>query len=278
MTQDPDFLLRVLAISLLRYVLVAGVAYAVFYVIYKKYWQPLKLQARFPHATDYWREIGYSLLTVAIFTSVAIAIFTTPLRGNTLAYDTIHDFGWPYWVVSILLMVLLHDTYFYWFHRLMHHPWIYRRVHRVHHQSTNPSPWVAYAFHPLEAVIEAGVIFPIVFFIPYHRSALFIFLFFMIVYNVYGHLGYELYPKGFNKTRVGHWLNTSVNHNQHHEKFTGNYGLYFLFWDRWMGTIRADYDEAFIQSDKKRAGPHLANEPPPTLNDSQRLVASDERN
>jgi sterol desaturase/sphingolipid hydroxylase (fatty acid hydroxylase superfamily) len=62
---------------------------------------------------------------------------------------------------------------------------------------------------------------------------------------VYGHLGWELYPKGFNHTWVGRWINTSVAHNQHHKYFTGNYGLYFLFWDRWMGTLRSEYDTSF---------------------------------
>ncbi len=69
----------------------------------------------------------------------------------------------------------------------------------------------------------------------------------MITYNVYGHLGYELYPRGFNTGRVGRWINTSTNHNQHHQYFRGNYGLYFTFWDRMMGTIRKDYDERFEQ-------------------------------
>lgn len=49
----------------------------------------------------------------------------------------------------------------------------------------------------------------------------------------------------FSQSKVGKWINTSVNHNQHHEYFTGNYGLYFLWWDRWMGTLRQDYDQRF---------------------------------
>ena len=51
----------------------------------------------------------------------------------------------------------------------------------------------------------------------------------MTVYNAYGHLGFELYPKGFRATWVGKWINTSVAHNQHHEKFNGNYGCIFCF-------------------------------------------------
>jgi sterol desaturase/sphingolipid hydroxylase (fatty acid hydroxylase superfamily) len=238
----------------MRYFLVAGGAFVIFYVLFKNKWSYRKIQSRFPKAADYWREILYSLVTISIFLGVAVLIFGTPIREYTLRYEKIQDLGWTYWLVSIFLMILLHDTYFYWMHRLMHHPRLYRRVHLIHHKSTNPSPLAAYAFHPLEAIAEASIIFFIVFLIPFHRTALLTFLIFMIFYNVYGHLGYELYPKGFNKTRIGRWLNTSVNHNQHHEKVKGNYGLYFLFWDRWLGTIRDDYDQAFEKSDQKRSG------------------------
>ena len=59
------------------------------------------------------------------------------------------------------------------------------------------------------------------------------------------HLGFEIYPKGFHKHWLGKWINTSVAHNLHHKKFDGNYGLYLLFWDRIMGTLRKDYDDTF---------------------------------
>ena len=126
-------------------------------------------------------------------------------------------------------MILLHDTYFYWTHRAMHHPKIYRHVHLVHHLSQNPSPWAAFAFHPFEAVIEAGIVVLIAFLFPFHLSALLTFLLFMTVYNAYGHLGFELYPIKFHASWIGRWINTSVIHNKHHEKFNGNYGLYFCF-------------------------------------------------
>jgi sterol desaturase/sphingolipid hydroxylase (fatty acid hydroxylase superfamily) len=142
-------------------------------------------------------------------------------------------------------MFLLHDTYFYWTHRAMHHKKLFRAMHLVHHKSVNPSPWAAYAFHPLEAIVEAGIFAVFLFTIPIHPLHLLVFFFAMIVYNVYGHLGYELYPAGFSKHWLGKWINTSVNHNQHHQHFKGNYGLYFTFWDRLMGTIRADYDQRF---------------------------------
>ena len=247
-----EIIFNTLTINLIRYFLFAGSAFLIFYILFRERWHYCKLQNLFPGNSDYRREILYSLLTISIFIGVVLLIALTPIKDYTLRYENISDFGWGYWVLSIFMMILLHDAYFYWMHRLMHSPLLYRHVHLTHHKSTNPSPWAAYAFHPLEAVIEASIIFLIVFFIPYHTSAIRTFLFFMIIYNVYGHLGYELYPKGFNKTIVGKWINTSVNHNQHHKHFHGNYGLYFLWWDRWLGTIREDYDEAFQESDAKR--------------------------
>jgi sterol desaturase/sphingolipid hydroxylase (fatty acid hydroxylase superfamily) len=144
-------------------------------------------------------------------------------------------------------MLLVHDTYFYWAHRWMHHKSVFRLVHRVHHLSTNPSPWAAMAFHPVESVIEGSVIALIAFLFPVHPLAIGIFLLIMMIYNVYGHLGYELYPKGFSRSQIGRWINTSVNHNMHHQHVNGNYGLYFLWWDRWMGTLQTSYEDTFEQ-------------------------------
>jgi sterol desaturase/sphingolipid hydroxylase (fatty acid hydroxylase superfamily) len=130
----------------------------------------------------------------------------------------------------------------------MHHPKLFKLFHLVHHKSTNPSPWTAYSFHPLEAVIESGIFVVFIFAFPVHPIHLFIFFLLMFVYNVYGHLGYELYPKNFNKNWIGKWINTSVAHNMHHQYFKGNYGLYFMFWDRWMNTVREDYDTKYEKS------------------------------
>ena len=127
----------------------------------------------------------------------------------------------------------------------MHHPRLFRIFHLVHHQSTNPSPWAAYAFHPLEALVEIGITVLFLFIMPIHAYHLMVFSLVMIAYNVYGHCGYELYPRGFSRHWLGRWINTSVSHNQHHQYFKGNYGLYFTFWDRMMGTIRDDYDRKF---------------------------------
>jgi sterol desaturase/sphingolipid hydroxylase (fatty acid hydroxylase superfamily) len=125
-------------------------------------------------------------------------------------------------------------------HRFMHLPFLFRHVHLVHHRSSNPSPWTAYAFHPFEAVIEAGIIPLVGFTLPVQRAAFTAFMIFQLAYNVYGHLGYEIIPQKFSKGILGRWMNTSTRHNHHHKYFLGNYGLYTVIWDRLMKTLRKE--------------------------------------
>lgn len=96
------------------------------------------------------------------------------------------------------------------------------------------------------------MILPIIAFtLPVHTSAIIFFFVFQITYNVYGHLGFEIFPKGFHKSSIGKWFNTSTAHNLHHHKFNGNYGLYTLFWDRMFGTVREDYDQTYERTTVK---------------------------
>ena len=229
-----------------RYLIIASLAFLIWYVIFGKRIFAKKIQQRYPKSIDYAREIGFSILTIFIFSFIPALILGSPeMRKYTKYYADINQHSIFYFMIAFPIMAIMHDTYFYWMHRLMHHPSIFKMVHLTHHKSTNPSPFAAYAFHPLEAIVEAGIFLVFVFIIPIHLFHLLFFFLFMIVYNVYGHLGWELYPKGFSRHWLGKWINTSVNHNQHHQYFKGNYGLYFLFWDRMMGTIRKDYEEKF---------------------------------
>ena len=236
----------------LRYFLFAGLVWFVWYILFRKKIFYKKIQHKLPSNKDYRREIFYSLITMCVFGLVPAFILGTSFRKYTQYYSDIHQHSMLWFWLAFPLMFIIHDAYFYWMHRLMHHPKLFKPVHLVHHKSTNPSPWAAYAFHPSEAFIEAGIFIVFVLIMPIMKIHLLVFFIVMIAYNVYGHLGWELYPKGFSKSRVGRWINTSVNHNQHHQHFKGNYGLYFLWWDRWMKTIREDYDERFEEVKKRK--------------------------
>lgn len=233
------------------YFFYASIAFVLFYVVLKKPLWFRKIQKKLPKLSDYGRDILYSLISVTIFATMAVLCFDYLANYNHLYYK-MSDYSWGYYVFTWVFMILVHDAYFYWIHRLMHHPVLFKHVHLVHHKSTNPSPWTAYAFHPLEGFLEALIIPILAFSIPIHIGAVSTFFLFQIAYNVYAHLGFELYPKWLNRTWIGRYIGTSVAHNLHHDKFHGNYGFYFLFWDRLMGTLRTEYDEVFEETTRLR--------------------------
>ena len=178
-----EFLAFMFSVNITRYLVVAGIFFLLYYVIFRQRWILKKIQSKFPTRKDYLREIKFSLISMSIFVLVAWVMLRSSVSQFTLRYDLIEAYGWDYWLLSIILMIFIHDTYFYWTHRVMHHPKIYRQIHAIHHKSRNPSPWAAFAFHPIEGVITAGVIVPISLLIPFHSSALMVFLLFMMIYR-----------------------------------------------------------------------------------------------
>lgn len=224
-------------ILIFRYLLVAGTAYFVFYIWKKNKLSHLKIQQKLPSSNQLKNEIFYSLLTLLLYSGTSGIVLYWYQAGITKIYLDINDYGILYLIGSVFLMIALHDTYFYWTHQFMHrYKWLYQ-FHKIHHQSHNPTPWTAFAFHPVEALLSLGIIPLIIFFIPTHPLALLLFLTFMTAYNVMIHLGYSLFPKKSFFDFIGKWKNTTANHDLHHEIGGAfNYGLYSSIWDRMMGT------------------------------------------
>jgi sterol desaturase/sphingolipid hydroxylase (fatty acid hydroxylase superfamily) len=194
-----------------------------------------------PTWRDIRREMAYSLSTLLIFAAIGLVIFTQIMRGNMVIYQQPAQYGWAWLVCSQLAMIVWHDAYFYVTHRLLHTPWLFRHVHGVHHRSRNPSPWAAYAFHPIEAVVNALVVPLALCVVPLHISVIFIFGVHQILRNAHGHAAIETMPRGFATHWLGGRFTTTTHHHLHHENAKGNYGLWFTWWDRWCKTERSDY-------------------------------------
>ncbi len=247
-----------LASNLLRYFIFAGIPFLIFYIVFPEQFSKNKIQAKLARQKDFIREILHSVQTNFIVAGVIMLFIFTPLREYTQLYTNLTDF--PLWWVpmSILLALIIHDTYFYWMHRPVHHPKLYKTVHLLHHKSVNPSPWASFSFHFLEGISEA-LIAPIVLcLLPIHPIALALFGLTSFLINVYGHLGFEIAPKWFRHSFLFQILNTSVHHNLHHAKFKGNYGLYFRVWDRIMKTEHPDYVKEYDRIQEKRFGLNYA--------------------
>ena len=245
---------KMFSISTLRYFILAGVPFVLFYLLLPAKTGRFKIQQKQASKKDFMREILHSIQSNLVFTIIAVAILFTPLRAYTQIYDHISDYSIGYFWLSVVFCLIIHDTYFYWMHRLLHHKKLFKLTHVVHHQSTNPSPWTAYSFHLLEAVTEGAVLLVLVFVLPLHPLSVVLFTVSSFVINVYGHLGYEVAPKWFRRTWLFEVFNTSVHHNLHHSKFKGNYGLYFRVWDRIMDTEHPDYVKEYDRLQERRFG------------------------
>ncbi len=234
--------------DLLWYALTASAAWLFFYVAFRKAMARRRVSRLDPTRRQVAREVLHSLRSIAVFGLVTGAVVFAVLSGWTRLYGRVDEYGWAWLFLSVGVMVLVHDTYFYWTHRLMHHRRLFKLFHRTHHLSTSPTPWAAYAFSPLEALVQAGIGPLIVFTIPTHPGAFAAFMAWQIAFNVLGHCGHEVFPRWFLRCRAGLVLNSVTHHALHHEKFGANYGLYFNVWDRLMGTNHADYEARFEQA------------------------------
>lgn len=237
-----------------RYLIFAGGAYLLYYVIKRQDWLFMKIQQKYPERKQILTEVGYSILTFFVFASVVVLIRIAITHGifETKVYRHFSDHSITYYVLSTVLIIFFHDTYFYWMHRLMHHPLLYERIHKVHHLSKDPTPWAAFSFHPSEAVLEIAFVPFLIFTIPLHFTSLLILSLWQIVFNVMGHLGYEMFPRTMMQNPLFKWLNTSTNHNMHHKYVRCNYGLYFNIWDRIMDTNHSKYFETYDEVTARR--------------------------
>ena len=225
-------------------------AFLVFWVIGKRYFAQRRIQpVRRATHRQLRREVANSLLFVVSFAVVDTFLLKSSEAGGANLYTDVDQHGGIFYVLlSCFVLFVIDDTYFYWSHRLMHHPRLYQAVHKVHHQSIDTSPFTAYSFHPLEGLLEMGSLVFVGLYahwLPVHLGALIAWQVGAILLNVVGHLGYEVYPAKWNRYWFLKWKVPSTHHNMHHERFNGNYALYFNWWDRLMGTEFKDYESRY---------------------------------
>ncbi|HEU4470339.1 MAG TPA: sterol desaturase family protein [Flavisolibacter sp.] len=240
--------MAVFAIVIGRYLLIAGVFYGVFYLWFPDRWKRRKINERAYKKGQFKKEVFWSTVTALIFALAGSLMLLLWQKGFTKIYAGIDDYPLWWMPVSLLIALVAHETYYYWLHRWMHHPKIFRIVHKVHHDSNITSPWTAFSFHPLEGVLQALFLPVLLMVLPMHVYVLLIQLTIMTVSSVINHLDIEVYPRNFQRHLLGRWLIGATHHSLHHKQFKYNYGLYFTFWDKWKKTESPVYEELF---DKK---------------------------
>lgn len=153
----------------------------------------------------------------------------------------------PIWFfVSLLLLPIYGSTHFYWIHRLLHWPPLYRRVHSLHHRNVNVGPWSGMSMHPVESVLylSSALIF---FIVPVHPVIVFIHFYSKAVGPSFSHAGFERVQ--WNGVPV--FTAGDFHHQLHHKYFECNYGTADSPWDEWLGTFH-DGTEAGTRATRER--------------------------
>lgn len=221
------------------------IAYVVVWKLFKKRVQHRRIQVKERvDAAQIRHELKNALLSLsvgALFASIALLL---SLKGYTQIYTNFSDHHPLVAIAGFFMLWLIDDAWFYFVHRLLHHPFIYRYVHAVHHRSVDVNPFTSLSFHWLEPFLLSLWIFPVLIFIPVYAPALALIQVVGLLDNVKSHLGYEFYPAGLNRSPF-RWFTSSTYHNMHHTKFTGNYGVHFRFWDKLLGTELPNYESEY---------------------------------
>jgi lathosterol oxidase len=223
-------------IIIFRYLIFSAAYYSVFFILLKNKTANRIINRKKPKKKQLKTEIFWSALSGAIFAAVGVFMYYLYVKGYSAIYiETSKNSIW-YIPLSILIFLILQDTYYYWLHRWMHRPKVYKYFHLIHHKSVHTSVFTAFSFHPLETILQALFLPIIILIFPIHFYALLVTLLIMTVTSTINHAGIEVYPSGKFGDWFKKWIIGATHHDFHHRKFNYNYGLYFTFWDRIMQT------------------------------------------
>ncbi|KAJ9643064.1 c-5 sterol desaturase [Coniosporium tulheliwenetii] len=188
-------------------------------------------------------EIAQSMHSMPIMAIFTVPFFLLEVRGYSRMYDsTAEGPGMWYNILQFPLFITFTDFFIYWIHRALHHPLIYKRLHKPHHKWIMPTPYASHAFHPLDGYAQSVPyhVFPFIF--PLQKFAYIALFTFINVWTVMIHDGEYVADSPI--------INGAACHTMHHLYFNYNYGQFTTLWDRLGGSYRKPNEELFRRETK----------------------------
>lgn len=245
-----------IAYLLLRNAVLVGVIYGVLHLrlyVQKRQDTAFKYNAKWPSSKNSAFLFGRQHIDNLIWTfGSAVPIWTAfealtlwAFANGVIPYVSFAD-NPVYCIVLYLLLPLIHEFHFYVVHRIIHIPFLYRTVHRIHHNNVNPGPWSGLAMHPVEHLLYFSGIF-IHWVLPSNPVH-------AIFHIVYVGVTPTRSHSGFDKVIVGekHAIEMdSYDHYLHHKYFEVNYAGGVIPLDRWFGTFHDGSAEAEAKMNRR---------------------------
>jgi sterol desaturase/sphingolipid hydroxylase (fatty acid hydroxylase superfamily) len=220
---------------------------------YNKQW-PKEQSSQFAFGNQVYDNMFYTLGSgVPIWTAYECLMFWAQANGYA---PMILPGENPIWFFALFLIIpLIHEVSFYFAHRLVHFPLLYKWAHHVHHRNVSPGPWSGMSMHPIEHLFYLMPI-TIFFLIPSHPIHVINLASRLGVAPAQGHTGFDQIDLGDQKTfSVSYYA-----HYLHHKYFEVNYSDGMVPLDKWFGSFHDGTPEAHqaMLERRKRLGNKLA--------------------
>ena len=192
-----------------------------------------------------WDNMFWSLVSgVTIWTLFeAVTLWIYASGRLPILYISEHPI---YFVTTTLAVFFWSTMHFYFIHRAIHWPPLYKHCHELHHRNVNIGPWTGISMHPTEHLIYFSI-FVLFWFIPVHPVVILLAGFFQGISPSISHSGFDqLILKGRTRVAAGDWY-----HQLHHQYFNFNYGNKTTPFDKVFGSWHDGSPES-LQAQKKR--------------------------
>ena len=158
----------------------------------------------------------------------------------------------PIWFALWFIIIPIWSSFhFYWIHRALHWPPLYRLAHSLHHRNINIGPWTGISMHPVEHLMYFSSVL-IHFVVPSHPVHVLFHFYTQSLNPAFSHSGFDgIVTSETKRIEAGDFF-----HQLHHRYFECNYGTAEMPWDKVFGSFHDGSDAATVATRSRKRRMH----------------------